>query len=217
MSHASSAPSRAAAEHALASWIATRVPQTGPTKPAAVTARPDGGGVRALTHAIARGDERAFERFYTDWFDTAYAMARAITRRDESFCLDVVQDAMLKAARSMKPIDTQEQLTAWMRRVVHTSALDRLRAQRRRLERERAAAERASAAIPELDERIEWVRAELVKLPAEERSLLWMRFGRSRTIEQTATAHAMTPGATHGRVRRALARLRDAAGGDPDE
>ncbi len=177
-----------------------------------VQTQPGGGGVRTLTRAIARGDEAAFERFYHDWFETAYAMARTLTRRDESFCLDVVQDAMMKAARSMKPIDTHEQLTAWVRRVVHTTALDRLRADRRRLARERASPAHANTPSP-LDERIEWVRAELGKLPPEERSLLSMRFGRSGALDTTAAAHGMTPGAAHGRIRRIIARMRDASGG----
>lgn len=186
---------------------------TSPTRPVAAPAQPGGGGVRALTRAIARGDEAAFERFYNDWFEPAYAIARALTRRDESFCLDVVQDAMLKAAKSMKPIDTHDQLAAWMRRVVHTAALDRLRAERRRLARERDAHAQPGPLAP-LDDRIAWIRAELAKLPPEERSLLAMRFGRDKTLETTAAAHTLTPGAAHGRIRRILARLRDAAGGD---
>ncbi|MEZ6243660.1 MAG: sigma-70 family RNA polymerase sigma factor [Phycisphaerales bacterium] len=169
--------------------------------------------MRELTRAIARGDEAAFERFYNDWFEPAYAMARRLTRRDESFCLDVVQDAMLRAAKSIKPLDMHDQLAAWVRRVVHTAALDRLRAERRRLARERASYENHPALAP-LDERIEWIRAELAKLPPEERSLLSMRFGRDKTLETTAAAHSMTPGAAHGRVRRLLARLRDVGGGD---
>lgn len=187
-----------------------------PTRPDAAApqsrtgARAD--GVRALTRAIARGDDRAFERFYNDHFEPAYAMARALTRRDESFCLDVVQDAMLKAARSMRPLDSQDDLNAWMRRVVHTAALDRLRAERRRLARERARAqdERAEQRLALADERIAWLRAQIDDLPSEDRALLLFRFARARTIEATADAHALTPGAAHGRIRRALDRLRSA-------
>lgn len=194
--------------------------QANPTRPpAAASARtqrgPRAGGVRELTRAIARGDTDAFERFYRDWFEPAYAMARTITRRDESFCLDVVQDAMLRVARSIKPMDTHEQLAAWMKRVVHTAALDRLRAERRRLARERAAS--ASDAMPdpiaEMDDRIAWLHEQIVALPQDDRSLLMLRFGRSRTLDATADAHAMTPGAAHGRLRRAIERLRDAANG----
>ena len=52
-----------------------------------------------LTALIARGDERAFATFYELWFDRALALARSISRRDESFCLDVVQDCMLRVVR----------------------------------------------------------------------------------------------------------------------
>lgn len=196
--------------------IALMATKPHPTAPDAAVPLPSsrtrGDGVRALTYAISRGDDRAFERFYNTWFEPAYAMARALTRRDESFCLDVVQDAMLKAARSMKPLDTDDQLAAWVKRVVHTAALDRLRAERRRLARERNAApdDLSTHRLARTDERIAWLRAQIDTLPSEDRSLLLFRFARARTIEATAHAHALTPGAAHGRIRRALRRLRDA-------
>src|SRR5690606_3993650 len=48
------------------------------------------------TSAIARGDTEAFAQFYEIWFDRLVHMTRSITGRDESFCLDVTQDAMLR-------------------------------------------------------------------------------------------------------------------------
>lgn len=167
---------------------------------------------RALTRAIAQGNERAFEQFYNDSFETAYAIARRLTGRDESFCLDIVQDAMLKAARSMKTLDTPEALDAWYARVVHTVAIDRLRSERRRLDRERVNADDVTRrGLGELNDRIDWLRSELRKLGPDERALLTLRFGRSRTLGSTAAANDLTPAATHGKIRRTIARLRDAA------
>ncbi len=182
-----------------------------PTNTDARAAGPRDVGVRQLTRAIARGDERAFARFYSDWFEPAYAMARDLTRRDESFCLDVVQDAMLRAARSMKPIDSENQLHAWMRRVVHTSALDHLRAERRRRARELARASDAQAIIRPLDERIEWLREELAKLPAADRSLLRLKFAQSATLADAGASEGITGASAHGRIRRAIARLAESA------
>ena len=73
---------------------------------AASDARVEPGSAR-LTAAIARGDPTAFGRFYELWFDPALALARSISGRDESFCLDVVQDCMLRVVRSMKPLATE--------------------------------------------------------------------------------------------------------------
>src|SRR5207237_963299 len=76
--------------------------------------------------------------FYRAWFDWSFRLAQRLTRRDESFCLDVVQEAMLRVARSMKAMKSRTDLERWMSRVVHTAALDQLRRASRRGVRERA-------------------------------------------------------------------------------
>lgn len=190
------------------------MPETSPTNTGVRADNPRDVGVRRLTRAVARGDEHAFEAFYNEWFEPAYAMARALTKRDESFCLDVVQDAMLKAARSMKPIDTEHQLCAWVRRVVHTSALSSLRSERRRRARELTHAANPSAIIQPLDERIEWLRDEIRKLPPKDRSLLRLRFGQSATLANAGESEGITGASAHGRVRRAVARLSAIAKGN---
>lgn len=169
----------------------------------------DPGGVHALTRAIARGDELALAAFYEAWFDECYTLARRLTGRDESFCLDVVQDAMLRVIRSMRPMRTQRDLSRWMARVVHTAALDRMRDERRRAARERRSAAGGAATGP--DERVEWIAAQLAALPETDRALLGLRFGRSRTLAQAAEATRMTEGAAHGRIRRAIERMRKSA------
>ena len=80
-----------------------------------------------LTAALAAGDEDAVETFYNSYFDWLYAQARRATRRDESFCLDVVQDAMLRIIRTVRAVRDEPQFRAWLRLVVQTTAWDRLR------------------------------------------------------------------------------------------
>src|SRR5690606_7531615 len=131
------------------------------------------------TSAIARGDAEAFAQFYEVWFDRMVLMARSVTGRDESFCLDVTQDAMLRIVRSMRPMATEDDLRRWLLRIVHTAALDRLRSEARRQRRERIAAEggrsaRASEADPdsELAEQITALRAQLEALGPDDHGLL---------------------------------------------
>lgn len=161
----------------------------------------------SLTRAAARGDEQAFAAIYERWFDRALAATHRLTGRDESFCLDVVQDAMLRAARKIPPLPSEAALAAWMCRVVHRAALDRLRADRRRLARERTSAAPSRASTAVLDEEIDWLRSRLRQLSADDRSLLAARFARGRTFEQIATATGLSRDAAHGRIRRALQRL----------
>ncbi len=174
------------------------------------------GEARAQAQALPADDE-GNGAFYHAWFDRAYSLARALTRRDESYCLDVVQDAMLRAARSLPPLGSERALAAWMARVVHTTALDQLRREARRVRREeRAAAGRRARetgdADPgrrlEIEERIQWLAARLHEAPEVERVLLRERFGRGKTLAQVGETVGMTGSAAHGRIRRAVLRLR---------
>lgn len=169
-----------------------------------------------LTAAIAAGDPVAFAAFYEQWFDRCYNIAAALTRRDESFCLDVVQDAMLRAIRSMGPMRRVE-LERWLVRVVHTTALDALRAERRQRRRSalradgRADRSNQRAADPaQLAEQIDWLTRALAELDAADRALLQHRFT-DHTLEETGRVAGLTGHAAHGRIRRILARLRDSA------
>jgi RNA polymerase sigma-70 factor (ECF subfamily) len=173
-----------------------------------------------VTAAIAGGDPEAFAVLYRAWFDRAYVLARSITRRDESFCLDVVQDAMLRAVRSLPSLPGAEALNRWMARVVQTTAIDRLRMEARRVRREErsgraprggVAADPAAALAGE--EEAAWLRRELEKLPAAERLLLHERFERGKSLDEAGRAAGLTGNAASGRIRRILSRLRKAAGG----
>jgi DNA-directed RNA polymerase specialized sigma24 family protein len=44
-----------------------------------------------------------------------YRWARRATGRDEAFCLDVVQDAMMRIIRSLKPLQSERQLRGYLR------------------------------------------------------------------------------------------------------
>jgi len=165
--------------------------------------------VVTTTTAISRGDRAALAALYEVWFDRCYALARTLTGRDESFCLDVVQDAMLRVIRSIKPLSTQSDLSAWMTRVVHTAALDLLRRESRRLKRESARTEAGSSpSTAATEDRIAWVLAQLNELSPADRSLIGLRLGQGRTLEAVGAAAGMTGDAVHGRIRRAIAKLK---------
>ena len=186
-------------------------PQPAPPDDAAHAAIP-ADDTRALTHAIARGNTRAIGVLYERHFDHAYATARRLTNRDESFCLDVVQDAMLKLAKRVPTLPSEPALLAWLNRVIHRAALDRLRADRRRLAREQAHNPKApnlSSGNPDhLDDRIAWLRAQLRELKPADQALLAARFAQDRSLEAAGAQAGITGDAAHGRIRRALNTLR---------
>lgn len=169
----------------------------------------------ALTRAIARGDPSAFTAFYDAWFERCLALARARTGRDESFCLDVVQESMMRVIRKMVPLETEAALAAWMVRVVETTAIDQLRGETRRLRREQGVARTRPEAEPALDpsrdsdarERERWLARHLEEAPPAERELLAARYARGETLDAAGARLGMTGDAAHGRVRRFVERL----------
>ena len=193
----------------------TAMPTADPREPAAAGMETEGSAsVRTLTRAIAQGDTEAFGAFYESWFDRTLAMARSVSRRDESFCLDIVQDTMLRVVRYLKPLPSEKSLANWIARAVLTTTIDRLRKDNRRPAREREAAcrlfEQGGERIVD-EEQIEWLQAQLEVLPELDRQLIRERFHHGRTLQETGTAVGLSGHAAHGRIRRIIERLRRAA------
>ena len=99
----------------------------------------------------------------------------SLTKRDESFCLDIVQDTVLKLVRFIRPVDEMHTLDAFIDRVTHTTAMDRLRKEARQRRTHLATDE-----PQDTTDRIEWIRAQLEELGESDRLLIRLRFGSSR-------------------------------------
>ena len=166
--------------------------------------------VRELTAAIASGDTEVFARFYRSRFDAMHAEARRSTGRDESFCLDVVQDAMIRVIRSMKPMDTEQHLNTWLRVVVRSCAYDRLRKEvrRRRWEKSAVEARQAEPTDEVLSEKVAWLGRELAAMNDAQVRLLTMRYRFGWTLQRIGAAVGLKPGAVDGRLARLVAALR---------
>jgi len=171
-----------------------------------------------LTRAIHEGDPRAFGAFYDGWFDRLAADARRMTGRDEAFCLDLVQDVMLKVVRSLPVLESEPALAGWLRRTMRRAAIDRLRSERRREARERRHARLPQRrATPAPDQEIERTEdrgvlaALLAELDPAERELLAMRHELRWTLARIGDALGLSPGAVDGRLARITGRLRTRA------
>jgi len=175
-------------------------------------------GTLAITSAIAAGDQAAFTRLFTQRFDEMLAEARRVVRRDDDFSHDVVQDAMLRVIRSMRPIASEAGLRAWLRAVVRSCAYDRLRREQRRIRRERRvappgppgtpASPESTPAAGDLDDRLAWLRREMLALDRDSARLLIMRHRFGWTLGRIGRVVGLAPGAVDGRLRRIVRRLR---------
>ncbi len=174
-----------------------------------------------LTAAMAAGDEEAVETFYRRYFDWLYAQARRATRRDEAFCLDVVQDAVLRIIRGVRPVKSEGQFRAWLRLVVQTTAFDRLRCEQRRQSREMAVLVSRSGEAPSeerfSDEQCEWLRRQVARFDPQLARMIELRFEQRWTLGRIGTLFGLSIGTIDGRLRRALKELRDRATEEFDE
>lgn len=123
----------------------------------------------------------------------------------------------MTVVRKMPGLATEEALRAWMTRTVMNAVTDRTRSEARRRRREQAAAEAVVTAVrePWLDlcdqERLSWLSASVADLPVAEQALLQARFGGTTTVAHEAGVLGISSDAAHGRLRRALDKLRHKA------
>jgi len=159
---------------------------------------------RRWSAGIASGDHAALGEFYDAWFESSVGIVRAFTGRDESFCLDVVQSAMLKITRRIRPMDSEAALRSWVVSVLRSCAIDALRAQKRRAHHEAGAQAGGIERSHELAARIEWLAGMVSEADGSVQDLLRLRFAAGATVEQVAATSGRSPGAVHGTLRRLL-------------
>jgi len=190
-----------------------------PTDARAERCRMSDGDAMRISRGVHRQDPAAITEFYEAWFDWCFAKARAFCRKDESFCLDVVQETMLRVIRSMPEFDSSAAQQQWLSRVICTSAIDLIRRDDRRATREHAPRDHPSLAAPQPSdlaahaESLSWLRAQLDELESEQLALLKNRFALDHTLRSAAASSGCTEGSAHGRIRRLLTTLR-LRGGD---
>ncbi|MFG0330496.1 MAG: RNA polymerase sigma factor [Phycisphaerales bacterium] len=168
--------------------------------------------VKSITTAIASGDSEALAAFYETWFDWMLHESRRATGRDESFALDVVQESMMRVIRSIRPIESEAALRAWLRAVIRSAAVDLIRTERRRSQRDRARpTESDESDEVRVDERLAWLRDELSRVDHSTARLLNWRFRAGWTLARIGAALGLETGAVDGRIARAVAALRNEA------
>lgn len=170
--------------------------------------------------ALAKGDGEAFARVYRAKFAYTLAVVRAATRLDEQACLDVVQDAWTRFVRSPPLCESERALDAWLRLAALSAARDAARSEKRRRAREHAsrnglagglAGHRATESDAEVNERLAWIAQEMAALEQETREMVGLRFRTAMTLAQLGALFDARPGAAHGRIARAIERLRSRA------
>jgi RNA polymerase sigma-70 factor (ECF subfamily) len=164
-----------------------------------------------ITRRFAAGDSQAFAQFYDTFFDLMYCEACRLSGRDESTCLDLVHESMLKAIRSIRPTESDAQLRAWCRSVVKSVTYDWLRREMRTrsapLESMNELDHTESESL-EREARWRWIEEQIQKEPADLQRLFALRYRWGWTLERIARRLGVKTGAVDGKLRRAIEQLR---------
>ena len=172
---------------------------------------------RELVRRARRGDDRAFAELVRMHQDIAFRVAYLISADEAE---DAVQEAVLKAWRSLGRFRPAVPFRPWLLRIVANEARNRRRSTARRAALAlRAAREEVSgdaAPSPEAEalarEERERLLAALDSLPEDARLALSCRYLLDLSEAETAAALGVRRGTVKSRVSRALERLREAYG-----
>ncbi len=173
-----------------------------------------------LAERIRSGDSEALGELYDRYAATALATAMRVVRaRDEAE--DVVHDAFVAVWRKIDRFDADRgSLRAWLMTVVRNRAIDRVRARRPNMDLE-VADERSllrTGPNPTWEAALGRtaatdVHAAMASLPQEQRQAVELAYFEGYTYREVAELTGVAPGTANGRLRLALAKLRDALSG----
>ena len=173
-----------------------------------------------LAERVRAGDTNALGELYDRYAGTATATAmRVVGSRDEAE--DVVHDAFVAVWRKIDRFDAERgSLRAWLMTVVRNRAIDKVRARRASIDVE-LADERSllrTGPNPTQDAALTRasgieVRAAMASLPDEQRRALELAYFEGYTYREVAELTGVAAGTANGRLRLALAKMRDALAG----
>jgi RNA polymerase sigma-70 factor (ECF subfamily) len=178
-------------------------------------------GVDALLASrIRSGDAEALGELYDRYASVAVATAqRVVGGRDEAE--DVVHDAFVAVWKKIDRFDAERgSLRGWLMTVVRNRAIDRVRARRTTVDVDDAD-ERSllrTGPNPTSDDALRAaaagdLRSALAALPDEQRRSVELAYFEGYTYREVAELTGVPAGTANGRLRLALAKLRDSLSG----
>lgn len=163
---------------------------------------------------IQAGDDRSFEIYFNCFFDLMFAESRRISGRDEATCLDLVQNAMFRATRSMTRLKDEQHAVAWTRILIRCTALDWLKvksnAMPNRLDNTEPETEEVAENI-DVRARILWIENQLEKCHPETRKMIALRYRLGWSLQRIAARFGLKTGAVDGRIRRTIEKIKGQA------
>lgn len=167
--------------------------------------------LQALTTALARGDDAAWQQFHRDYGPRIFRQLLALARGDHDLASEALQQTYLRVARHARPCACEPMFNAWLRTVARTALSDcgRRRAGFWQLLRRHGADPSGAGTDDEADERLQAaVDRALTELDATDRALLESKYLAGQPVRALAEQLAISPKAVESRLTRARAALR---------
>ena len=168
----------------------------------------------ALCTAVRRGEEWAVRELHTRYSARLTRYALVITRGNKATAAEAVQNAFLKAIRSLRTVPDETALWAWLARACLTSAVD----EGRRTQRYLAVLQKLTTLFsptplepPPQDTETIWHAAldqALAALDGADRQLLHARYTARTPLAEIAAMIGSTERAIEGRLARLREKLR---------
>jgi RNA polymerase sigma-70 factor (ECF subfamily) len=169
----------------------------------------------AVRTRLVQRDEGALAELYDQYGSFVYGLAARVIA-DRRAAEDITQDVFLYVWEHPETFDPQRgRLRTFLGTLAHRRAVDHVRreeARRRRGERDAAIA----VSVPDVDEMAmalvaaERVRAEVERLPSEQREAIELAYFGGRTYRQVAEELGIPEGTAKSRLRLGLRRIADA-------
>ena len=168
--------------------------------------------IPALTRAIQRGDQAAFERIYRAIFAPLYRYLLVRSGGREQDSQEALQETLLRVARHMKRFDGPVDLWNWIRCIARNILIDQGRKARRQPLSLRLVPEVDPIQAPdEREDLLELTRHLdhcLEKLDPAERSLVRGRYLEAKGHAALALEHGLSPKAVESRLARIRRKLK---------
>ena len=168
-----------------------------------------------ITRRIKGGDQSAFEVYYEHSFMIMFCQIQKLIGSDEQTTLDIVQLAMLKVIRCIKPLPDESAVNAWSSAVAKSVAYDWLRKNSRKHEFVGDFEHDIAAPSPEpglvAQSRLHWIEGQLMELPRELRKIILLRYRLGWSLRRIAETVGLKTGAVDGRIRRTIEKLQEKA------
>jgi RNA polymerase sigma-70 factor (ECF subfamily) len=164
---------------------------------------------RAISAAVAKGEEAAFQQLYDRYHRRLFRLALALGHGEEGLAHEIVQSVMLTAAARLKPVQSESHLWNWLALVARQHLAKVWRKERRQPEHTSLEELPSPAEAPLADDLLEnRIDAALLALDEDDRRIIeWFYFD-DASQKEIAARLGTTPKAVSSRLERARVKLR---------